>query len=988
MKTLLRLMQTIGATARVAGDAEISHIAIDSRDVVPGTLFVARKGWYADGHRYIPDAVKAGAVAILVSREDLAVEEWGVPVYFHPAEDPTLGLLASEFYDHPTRLLHVYGVTGTNGKTSTAWMLDHILRSLGAQTSVLSTIAYRIASRWLPAPNTTPDALIVQRLARQALDAGCDSLVMEVSSHGTAHGRVAGTRFAAAGFSNFSRDHLDFHGDEASYLRAKAILFSLYLRSEGQTGSAVWVDGPARKELADLQTETPQLDEKLRHLTPLAQALGPVAHPTMISLDGNDASVHLKSSEGHGSEGTRIVFSADGHEHTLTLRAPGDFQVANALLAMTMIQRVRGNDWAELCQAMESFTAIPGRFELVTDPAVDEPAVFVDYAHTPEALNVVLNTARNLARPPLAVVVGAGGDRDRGKRPIMGRIADQNSDICVLTSDNPRTEDPQTIVEEVASGVSESSTARVEVDRRRAITAAIEGAQGGTVLIAGKGHERYEEVGRRRYFWADADEARIALAMRRYDLQAPARFSGWSAAHLAQVLQGRWAGLNERPLFRGVSTDTRTLKPGDVFFALRGEHFDAHTLLEQARSKGAACAVVESANAEVKLPQLTVASTHQALENYARTLLSEARSSRAGLATIAITGSNGKTTTRTFATAFATLLDGRAPLETYGNFNNQIGLPLSVAALSTDHRVAILEMGANRAGDIRDLVEIAPPDVAVLTSIGASHLEGFTSLDGIRRAKAEMLDAPSLRAVILPWSERAQWWGVRAQELGLPVYTFGEELGATLRAWRASVDGPVELEGSGPWAGFRAAVDVPVPGRHNAGNLAAALLAVCCEGSTLKPAPSEAELQDFAGVLKPAPGRMERYDASGRRVVFDAYNANPASTLAAIQMLDELPGSRMLVLGELFELGEEEARWHEEVLRSAAAVIDTVVAIGPRWPRVGLKNAHVFLDRDAAMEFIEGTARPSTALLWKGSRGARLEQLRDAVEARWRKDTT
>lgn len=1000
MSRLRSWMERAGATVLVDGDAEVTALAIDSREVRPGTLFIARKGWYVDGHDYIPQALAQGAVALLVSRPIAEAASYGVPVFFVEHEDPALGLLAAEFYGHPTASLDVFGVTGTNGKTSTAWMLDHLLRAQGRKPALLSTIAYRVGERWLPAPNTTPDALIVQRLAREALDAGCDSLVMEVSSHGAAHGRIAGVRFRAAGFTNFSRDHLDFHGDEESYLRAKALLFSLYLRVGEGAGHALWVNGPQLGALRALCDDAPVLDEKLQHLRPLCAGLGAPPTATVIDTsdtatpddhrdDHRDASIRVQRLERKGASGVTLRLHADGAQYEGALAAAGDFQVDNAALAMSMVQRVTGAPWPALLDAMTQFPGIPGRFELVADPAGDEPAVFVDYAHTPDAVRVALETARALDRPPLWAVVGAGGDRDRGKRPQMGRIASELADRTVLTSDNPRTEDPAAILDEVAAAVPpDDATVHRRLDRREAIRFAVAEAHGGTVLIAGKGHERYEEIQRRRYHWDDADEARIALATRRYGMRTPLRLAGWSARHLAQLLGGVWSSGAARPLFRGLSTDTRSLQPGDLFVALQGERFDAHTLVGAAMAAGASAAIVERYVEGVAIPQLRVESTHQALGALARALIDEASRGRAGLQLIAITGSNGKTTTRSFAEAFALLRDGRAPLATHGNFNNQIGLPLSVSALSTDHTRTILEMGANVPGDIAELVEMAPPQVAVLTSIGASHLAGFGSLDGVRAAKVEMLQGPKPLAVVMPIEERSELWGRVADAREIPVYTFGDHPDATLRATRDTVDGPVRLEGRGAWAGFQASVALPVPGRHNAGNLAAALLAVSVEQGALVPPPSPALLARFPEVLIPPAGRMERYDRAGRQVVYDAYNANPSSTRAALAMLGELPGPRVAVLGELFELGDEEAAAHADILREAAAICTQVVAVGPRWVQAGAENTRLFLDREAAAAYIIEISAPGTSLLWKGSRGARLEEIRDVVEAQWRKEAT
>lgn len=986
MKSLQSLMRAIDALPVVAGDAQIEALTLDSREAGPGTLFVARRGWYVDGHDYIGQAIANGAAAVLVSRREMADPNAGVPFYFVEDEDPALGLLAAEFYDHPTRELKVYGVTGTNGKTSTVWMLDHLLRALGQTVAVISTVAYRVGDHWYPAPNTTPDAVVIQKLAREAVDVGCKFLVMEVSSHGAAIGRIAGTQFDVGGFTNFSRDHLDFHETDDAYLRAKALFFSLYLQQEGQ-GEAVWMQSDVLPQLQALCDGAPVFDEKLAHLKPLAETKNftPV-RPTIVATSPSaDASVIVRG-VGEGSvRGTALEVTEAGERTEGFLPAAGDFQILNAALALTMLRRGENYTWGELLLALDGFAGVPGRLELVADPHEGEPAVFVDYAHTPDALRAVLTTARPWSQAPLWAVVGAGGNRDRGKRPQMAAAALAVADEVVFTSDNPRREDPNAILDDVCAELTPSDMWSRVTSRRDAIAHAVLRAQGGVVLIAGKGHERYEEIDGRRYFWDDADEARARLAQRRYSLESPRRFSGWSASHLARAVEGEWATPPKRPLFRGISTDTRSIQPGDVFFALRGENHDAHRLIGEAFAKGAAAAVVEELDPTTQGPQLLVASTGLALSAVARQLLIEAKSSRVGLQIIGITGSNGKTTTRSFTAALSLLRHGVAPLATQGNFNNQIGLPLSVAPLSMTHHQAVLEMGANRAGDIEELVGVAPPDVAVLTSIGQSHLAGFGSLDGVRFAKAEMLRAAQPKVVVLPLEERDGIWGSIADEMGATVLTFGGK-GATLEASRGGMDAPVSLKGNGPWKGFEASVIVPVPGRHNAQNLAAAMLASSVIDGALSAPLTEAQLEGFQHVLVAPPGRMETYDVEGRTIIFDAYNANPASTRAALSTLSEMTSPRIAVLGELFELGEAEAALHQEVLSEASRACERVVAIGPRWPAERPANVHVFVNRDAAAAFIADEARRGSTVLWKGSRGARLEQIRDVVEAQWRKE--
>src|SRR5690625_3491721 len=985
MNNLQQLMRRIDAEAILPGDAHITDLRTDSREVRDGTLFLARVGAEVDGHQYLKAAVARGASAVLVTRPDAVPNDLGVPAYAVSTQDPTYGLLAADFFGHPTQQLRVYGVTGTNGKSSTAWMLDHLLRTLGRKPALISTLMYRVGDEQFDAPNTTPDAVVIQRLARAAVDAQCTDLVMEVSSHGVATGRIAGVHFRVGGFTNFSRDHLDFHGSEEAYLRAKALFFSLFLRQQDAPADAVIMDGPKRAELMALLQGLPVFDDALDYLQVLRNDDAPSFRTTIVSSNAqNPKDVHVRLNAPADANGSAITLCENTEQWEGFVPTAGDFQVQNAALAMTMIQRVENTPWPQLLSAMQSFTGVPGRLERVAENEGEEPSVFVDYAHTPDAIEAVLQTARALTPHRLNIVVGCGGERDRGKRPLMAHAAATHADLSIFTTDNPRREKPEQILDDMLKGVPEGvETKRVD-DRRAAIAYGIEHTQRGICVIAGKGHENYQDIDGKKYLWSDADEARAHIARLRYNQEAPRRLSGWSPAHLAHILGGQWNQPIKPWVFGGLSTDTRTIQKGDIFVALKGPRFDAHDHLAEAFERGARAAIVERIAPAIDAPQLRVSNPYEALSTITRQLVDEARRAQHSLQIIAITGSNGKTTTRSFAAALSEIRHGQSPLATQGNFNNQIGLPLSVAPLSMRHQHAILEMGANQPGDIRDLVHMAPPDVAVLTSIAPSHLEGFGSVDGIRTAKAEMIRYGRPRVVIMPYQESLGIWGQEARAIGATVLTFGVEPEASLRCTRETATGPVRIRGQHVWRGIDTQVNIPVPGRHNAGNFAAALLATSVVHGALDAPPTQEQFERFQDHLRAEPGRLEVYDVAGRRVIFDAYNANPGSAVAALEVLQEYATPRIAVLGELLELGAREQELHSEVLKAAAEQCDVVIAVGERWPATAHTHVHHCVAREEAVELVLRHAQDHATILWKGSRGARLELARDQVESFWK----
>jgi UDP-N-acetylmuramoyl-L-alanyl-D-glutamate--2,6-diaminopimelate ligase len=461
------------APREVVGHApvEIRDLAYDARAVEPGSLFFCVPGGQADGHDFAPLAVEAGAVALVVERAlDVAVPQLVV----ESARD-AMPVAADEFFGRPTEQLQVAGVTGTNGKTTTAFLLYAILAAARRRPGLLGTIESRVGGERRPAIRTTPEAIDLQRAFREMLDAGDCSAAVEATSHGSALGRLECVRFRALVFTNLTQDHLDFHGTLEEYFDAKRRLFT-----EARPPAAVNVGDDHGRRLAD------ELRGRQELLT-----FG-VANEAEIRADELELS----------PRGAR--FRAGGIE--LETRLRGRFNVENVLGAVAAA-RLLGIDDDAIAYGVKELRGVPGRFE-----AVDEGqpfAVLVDYAHTPDSLENVLRTARDLAQNRVICVFGCGGDRDRGKRPLMGRIASDLADVAIVTSDNPRSEDPDAIIAEILTGAGD---AEVEPDRREAIARAVEAAgEGDVVVIAGKGHEQGQQFADRTIPFDDREVARDAL---------------------------------------------------------------------------------------------------------------------------------------------------------------------------------------------------------------------------------------------------------------------------------------------------------------------------------------------------------------------------------------------------------------------------------------------------------------------------------------------
>jgi len=488
---------------RGSGDPVVRGLAYDSRQVTPGDLFVALRGEAADGHDYVEEALGLGAVAVLVEELPASLGEHPLALRV-PSTRRALAPLATEYYGRPSEELVLVGVTGTNGKTSTTFLVESILAAAGRRTGLIGTVEIRFPGHRERTLNTTPESLDLQRTLRAMRTEDVDCAVLEVSSHGVALGRIDGCRFAVGAFTNLTQDHLDFHGTMAAYREAKLDFFRRFL---GPTSTAVVnVDDPAAPAFA-------------------AAARDVGARLVRVSRDAaSDAEVTLEHAEVR-LEGTRARLQLPRDTVEVELPLLGEFNLENLLVAVgaTLALDV---DAAAVARGVAACPQVPGRVERVPWEGPG-PTVLVDYAHTPDAVEKLLRTLRPLARGHLVAVFGCGGDRDRGKRPLMAEAAARWSHRVVATSDNPRTEDPGAILAEVEKGlgslrrVAPEALARTEgtyaviEDRRTAIERAVTTARDGDlVVVAGKGHEDYQIVGRERLPFDDRIEAHAALARR------------------------------------------------------------------------------------------------------------------------------------------------------------------------------------------------------------------------------------------------------------------------------------------------------------------------------------------------------------------------------------------------------------------------------------------------------------------------------------------
>lgn len=488
---------------RGAFDQEVSGLVADSRFVEPGQMFVAVRGHASDGHDFIAEALKKGAVGVMGEAWPESADEIAKPhVVLVPDARRALALAAANFYGQPSRKLLVAGVTGTNGKTTVTYVLESIIRAAGRKVGVIGTVDSRFGANRLNSQHTTPDAVTLQAHMAEMVRGGVTHVAMEVSSHALDQARVAGVHFKVAGFTNLSQDHLDYHADLDAYFEAKARLFSEYLRKSR-----------ARGRMAVVNVDDPRAGNLLERWG--GKALG-------VSLDPKSPTDLVVLEAEYGLDGTKAVIRTSKGVWDIHTHLVGAHNLSNVLVAIGMALAM-GFSKQRILRGLEQLERVPGRLDRVPNEAGRH--VLVDYAHTPDALDKTLAALRPLVQGRLSVVFGCGGDRDADKRGPMGAAVAKHADVAVVTNDNPRTEDPKRIAAAIEAGLAQggfkkgaaqdlgAKTYAVELDRRSAIRIALEQLGAGDCLvIAGKGHEAYQIVGTEKRGFDDREEARRILA--------------------------------------------------------------------------------------------------------------------------------------------------------------------------------------------------------------------------------------------------------------------------------------------------------------------------------------------------------------------------------------------------------------------------------------------------------------------------------------------
>ena len=988
-------------------DPDITSIHYRSQDVKPGGLFVAIPGLAADGHDYIDAALEKGALAVVTQK---AVKKTTVSVTVGNTRK-ALAELSAEFYGHPSAQLFLIGVTGTNGKTTTAYLIENILASAGYNVGVIGTVNYRYAGNTFDSQVTTPESLDLQCLLAQMLQQGISHVVLEVSSHALDLCRVEDCWMDIGVFTNLTQDHLDYHKSMNAYWGCKKKLFTENLAA-----------GPKKDgTLAVINGDDPRGQELLDTLPIPCISVGMTERrmvwPRKVKSDQSGIKTRITTPEGVLDISSLLV---------------GKHNLENILCAAG-VGTAMNISLANITSGLEQTTSVPGRLEPIQNE--NGYSIYVDYAHTPDALKNVLSALREVTRAKIICIFGCGGDRDREKRPQMGEIAAKLSDVSIITSDNPRSEKPLVIIKDILQGTRkicnreyspadllkpyENRGFVIEPDRKKAIGLGITAARpGDTVLIAGKGHETYQIIGDKVLSFDDRLEAsRVVSEINvnhsitspgdnpKSKLQNPKseidsaepldpeltaeglvadqnpKSLSWTTADLLEATGAELVGGDIGNTFTGIGIDSRNISVSQLFVAIKGELHDGHSFADAVIQRGVRGLLVNRDQVarlrtgdwnKQGVTCLAVTDTTRALGD-----LAAFHRKRIPASVVAITGSNGKTTTREMTAAvisqrFNTLSSSK-------NFNNQIGVPLTLFKLDATHQWAVVELGMNAPGEIDRLADICRPEIGVITNIGPVHLEGVGSIEGVMRAKGELLAhiRPDGIAVMNADDHRV---ANLADKTDRTVLFFGKSDRSQIRA--------IDLKSGGLGTSFNLVlpqghtrIDLRIPGAFMVLNALAAATVGYHIGLGAE------DIKRGLETFQPVSGRMTILETgNGIHIIDDTYNANPASMKAALAALKELKKERrgVFVIGDMLELGDQAASLHHKIgilaarsgisrLYSTGAFADTVAA-GARSENMNPRSI-ITGGKPEILEDLTRWLKPDDWVLVKGSRGMRMEEI-------------
>ncbi len=836
-------------------DISYKKLETDSRRIKQNDVFVCIRGYETDGHKFAKSAIKKGA-KLLITEEKL---DSSVPQIVVDNSRKAAAVLAKLFFDNPSKKFKLVGITGTNGKTTISHIIEKLLLLHHKKAGVIGTLGYSINGENFPLERTTPDIIDLNRVFDEMIQNNVEYVIMEVSSHALYLDRVFGLHFDYVLFTNLTLDHLDFHNNIEGYAQAK---FKLFEYAENNSCKAFI-------NIDDMYGN--KLYEKINY------------DKFSISFNKGD---YLIENCIFDLNGTSFDLVRDNVHESYKTKLIGKYNIFNIVSAIAIIKDLFPElSYENLQKYIDKIRNIAGRLEEI--PNDKGISIFIDYAHTPDALENVLKTLNELSKQRLICVFGAGGDRDKTKRPKMLKSVLKYADLTIITNDNPRNENPADIIKEIIVEEDLYAPYWILRNRRTAIRAALSIAEkGDLVLVAGKGHETCQIIGNKKIHFNDKEEILRFLNLKRQKIS-------YSLPLPIDILQLEI--LFEQPLdhiskeiIRNISTDSRTIKNNSLFFALKGKNFNGHDFVKDVLKLDNCLVVVDQNLKEINSNLIRVNNT---IEAYGR--LASKFKSIFGVTTIAITGSIGKTTTKEY---IFNILNTVAPtLKTFANENNLIGLPKTLFNLKPGHKYAILELGSNQIGEIGKLSDICNPDIGIITAVGACHLEFFHDEEGVFMEKTALFKR-HLKLRFFPGDDNRfnEFEGI----------TFGYKSDNDYQISNVNIL-PDHIEF------FVNNINYSIPTIY-ASFVINATIAIAVT-SELR-VPSDAIQKGLNQSLKISQ-RMEIVKSKRRTLLIDCYNANPQSMEAAIIFWKNFEPKKphIAILGDMLELGESTIKFHKEI---------------------------------------------------------------------------
>lgn len=827
----------------------LNSIRTDSRKIEENDVFVCIKGFKFDGSKFAEKAINNGAV-LLISEQPL---NKNVSEIIVSDSRKAAAAVASFFFEDPTSKFKLIGITGTNGKTTVAHLTEQILSSNGKNVGLIGTLGYKINGKVFDSALTTPDIIELNEIFFKMTQENVEYVIMEVSSHSSVLDRIYGLKFDIGVFTNLSQDHLDFHKDIDKYIIAKYKFINAVSNNNGIIFFNI--DDTVGKEFY----------EKIK------------THKFSISNVAGDYTFQQKNGDFSQSN---FSVNKDGETKEYKTKLFGEFNIFNLTTSIAVTSELGVKPKQEI---ISKLVPVKGRLQRIeNDKGI---GIFIDYAHTPDALENLLSSISMEKKGRLFCVFGAGGNRDKTKRPVMLKASLKFADVSLITTDNPRFEDPADIIRDIICGSNPLDNYWIIQNRKKAIEAAICLAQkDDIVIIAGKGHETYQDI---KGIKQDFDEIEIVSKALNSNINRTSILSIPIDDLMLEKLFGFRFEVNPQPI-QNVSTDSRSIIENSLFFALKGDNFDGHNYVTKVLQIKGCRAIV---NADFPIQHKNIIRVNDTLEAYG--MLAKKYLSVFNVTKIAITGSVGKTTTKEIL--FNIVSEKFQTLKTLGNENNLIGLPKTIFRISPEQKYAIFELGTNHFGEIAKLADICNPDIGIITSIGASHLEFLENTDGVFREKTDLFKR-NMKLNLFP--------GDDAKFNKIKGISFGKK-----SSNKYVISDIIQIEDEVKFKVNN--IDFSLQSQYSI-FVENALIAIAVG---IEMGFTKDEVSSGLRVQPELHHRMEIQEENCKTLLIDCYNANPDSMKAAIDFWQNYNPQKphFAILGDMLELGTTSEYYHKEI---------------------------------------------------------------------------